>query len=438
MSADILVYDGVVKTAREWLTPGYVTIQAGKIQTVSAGRPDEELLTKTPHVIRANGKAVLPGLVNGHTHVSQTFMRGLSAGRPLMRWLKELIWPIQAAMSAEEMHLAALLGFVENLRCGVTTVVEHHKVTTTKNHTRAVIDAAGQVGINAVIARLWSDQGTNAEDAGAILEDLQEWFTVTKDKSRPASGSYLRFASGPATPWRCSGAMIQKTHSLALKNGSFSHIHVAETRDEIQISLNTVGETPVRWLDSLGILGPASQIVHAVWVDEEEIDLLAERKALVVHCPVSNAVIGSGIAPIPAMVEKKVNLRLGTDGPASNDTQDLFETTKMALSLARAHFLDASVLQPSFLLSIAAGGQIIVPGAPADLILVNLLHERAVPVQDYDSALVLCTHGTDVDTVIASGQILMEGRRLIDIDEESLLQECSQAVKSLRKRAGLD
>jgi len=436
--AEILVYDGAVKTPRGWFSPGYLTIDNGKIQSVSAGAPDEAAIKSAARVISAAGKAVIPGLTNGHTHFSQTFMRGLAAGRPLLRWLKELIWPLQSFMTVEDMRLAAMLGLIENLKCGVTSVVDHHKITTTRDHIRAVIAAARQVGINCVIARLWADQGANSEDPAAILDELEDWYAEIKAISSPAAGPRLCFASGPATPWRCSAEMLQKTHDMALRNGSFTHIHVAETRDELEISLNAVGETPVRWLDSLGILGPATQMVHSVWVDEEEIDLLAERKALVVHCPVSNAVIASGIAPIPQMVEKNVRIRLGTDGPASNDTQDLFETMKMALSLGRAHSLDAGVLQPEVLLTIAADGNEIKPGARADVILVNLDHERAVPVQDFDSALVLCTHGSDVDTVIVSGKILMENRHVVQIDEKSLIQECTKAVKSLRERAGLD
>lgn len=438
MTADILIYDGAVRTGQGWLSPGYVTVQDGRIQAVAAGQPEDELLHSARQVIRANGKALIPGLTNGHTHVSQTFMRGLAAGRPLLRWLKELIWPLEAAMTVEEMQLAALLGFVENLKCGSTTVVEHHKVTTTRSHTRAVIEAAKQVGINCVVARLWSDKGTNAGDANAILDELEEWFALVKDSGSSSSKPFVRFASGPGTTWRCSADTIQKAHELAIKNDSFTHIHVAEIREEIQMALDMYGMTPVRWLDMLGVLGPQSQIVHAVWVDEEEIELLARRKAVVVHCPVSNAVIGSGVAPVPAMLAKNVVLRLGSDGPASNDTQDMFETTKMALSLARAHFVDASLLQPAQLLSIAMDGQEITPGSVADLTLVNLVHERAAPVHDLDSALVLCTHGSDVDTVIVAGNILMQDRRLLNFDEESLLKECNQAVKSLRKRAGLD
>lgn len=438
MATDVLIYDGAVRTGQGWLSPGYVAVQGGRIQAVAAGQPDEELLKSARQVIRAEGKALIPGLTNGHTHISQTFMRGLAAGRPLLRWLKELIWPLQSAMSVEEMRLAALLGLVENLKCGCTSVVEHHKVTTTRDHTRVIMEAARQVGVNCVIARLWSDKGVNSEDAGAILDEMQEWFALTRDSAGSSPRPFLYFASGPATPWRCSADTLQKTHDLAIKNGSFTHIHVAETRDEIQMSLDAYGMTPVRWLDTLGILGPQSQIVHAVWVDEEEIELLARREAVVVHCPVSNAVMGSGIAPVAAMLDKKVTLRLGSDGPASNDTQDLFETTKMALSLARAHLVDASILQPAQLLSIAASGQVIIPGAVADLILVNLVHERAAPVHDLDSALVLCSHGSDVDTVIVAGNILMRDRRLLNVDEEALLKECTQAVKLLRKRAGLD
>lgn len=433
---DILVYDGWVRSGREWLNPGYLTIQDGRIKTISAGQPGQACLENAHRKIRANGRAVLPGLTNGHTHFSQTFMRGLSAGRPLLRWLKELIWPLQAAMSVEDIRLAALLGLVENLRCGVTEVVDHQKITASREHTRVVAEAVRQIGLNCLIARSWSDRGVYAEVPQSILDELQAWYALERDfQGEQAS---LRFASGPLATWRCTAETLQKTHELAVQNGSITHIHAAETQDELQISLDENGKSPIRWLDSIGLLGPDTQVVHAVWIDEEEIEILAGRGATVVHCPVSNAVLGAGVAPAARMAERKIHLRLGTDGPASNDTQDLFETIKIALSLARAHFLDSSALQPEYLLTAATDGRLLEPGAAADVILVNLEHERAVPVNDVDSALVLCTHGSDVETVIVGGKILMQDRKLLVIDEEALYKECNTALVSLRKRAGLE
>ncbi len=175
-----------------------------------------------------------------------------------------------------------------------------------------------------------------------------------------------------------------------------------------------------------------------MWVDEGEIDLLAQSGAPVIHCPVSNAVLGSGIAPVADLLRRGVSVRLGTDGPASNDTQDVWETTKTAVQLARASTLDATALPPTAALQLALGTDALRPGDPADLIVVNLNHPRAMPVHDVASVLVLSTQGSDVETVIVGGQILLRDGQVLGLDEAALLDACRRAVSHLRQRAGLD
>jgi 5-methylthioadenosine/S-adenosylhomocysteine deaminase len=432
MKLDTIITGDHILSASGWLEPGYVTIAGGKIQHVSAGTPDAQLLSQAREVVDAQGMAVLPGLTNGHTHFSQTFMRGLAGGRPLLSWLKELIWPLQAALTVEDMRLAALLGLVENLRCGVTHVVDHHKITSSPAHTQVVLEAIEQIGIRATLARAWADRGANGENPDVILEDLEEGL-------RRYSNSNLntRFASGPLTPWRCSGQMLQKTHALARDYNSVTHIHVSETSEEVEMTLQETGMRPINWLDSLGVLDKYTQVVHAVWVDEQEMDLLAERQVTVIHCPVSNAVMGSGIAPVSALLKRHVRLRLGTDGPASNDTQDIFETAKAAICLARGLGCDASLLPPEQILTIATDGANLAPDNAADLILVNLDHPRAAPVHDAASALMLSTHGCDVDSVMVNGQFLLRKGINLTIDEAELIKECKLSLQKLRNRAGL-
>ena len=216
-----------------------------------------------------------------------------------------------------------------------------------------------------------------------------------------------------------------------------THFHVAESQDEVQMSMDEYGLRPVAWLDSIGVLGPDTQIVHAVWADQDEIDLIAKAKAPVIHCPVSNAVLGSGIAPVAAMLASGVDLHLGTDGPASNDTQDIWETLKATVTFARAKTLDPTVLSPSQALNLATGGKILQVGGAADLIIVDLNQPGVVPVQEVELALVLGTHGSAVKTVIVRGEILMRDRVVTMLDERALYDECRSAIQSLRKRAGL-
>ncbi len=426
-----LIQNGAVLAAHGWLEPGYVFIEDERVTAAGPGRPPPERIQRAETVIDARHMAVLPGLTNGHTHFSQTFMRGLAGGRPLLTWLKELIWPIQSALTSEELDLAARLALLENLRSGATEVVNHHKVAHTSAHTDAVCRAAEDMGLHVTVARAWADRGARAETPGSILEDLERLFQTWR------GAQHVAIANGPLVPWRCSAETLQKTTSLARRYGAPTHLHAAETAEEVQMTLDETGRRPITWLDELGILGPDTHIVHGVWLDEDEIRQMAQRHATVVHCPVSNAVLGSGIAPLAALRNAGVPVRLGTDGPASNDTQDLFETIKQTLCLARAATQDPTTLSPAHVLAMALCGRVLAPGAPADVILVNLNHSRAAPVHDVFSALALCTHGPDVDTVIVGGQLLMRGGHVLALDETALLEDCRAAVQSLRARLSI-
>jgi 5-methylthioadenosine/S-adenosylhomocysteine deaminase len=428
---DLLIENGRMLTPAGWSESGYLTLQAGKIAALGEGAAPVEVRQAARQVISAEGMAVLPGLTNAHTHLSQTFMRGLSAGRPLLRWLKELVWPMQSAMTLEELKLAALLGMVENLRSGATHVVDHQKITKSLEYSQAVAAAAGQIGLRLTLARAWADKGAGAEDPQAILDELEALFEGYTNSSA------VQIASGPLTPWRTTAQTLQKTHALARRYGGCTHLHVSETRDEVNLTLDETGLRPVAWLDAVGVLDEATQVVHAVWVDADEIALLKLRGALVVSCPVSNAVLASGMAPLAEMHQAGVPLHLGTDGPASNDNQDSFETMKMTLCLARLRGLDPTCLSPADVLRMATAGKALVPGEPADVILVNLRQAHAAPVHDLDSALVLSCHAGDLDTVIVAGKLLMHHRRVMALDEDALLRECEQAVVGLQRRAGL-
>jgi len=427
----ILIKNGSILTPDGWLESGYMWIEDGNIGEIGAGQPSPTRVGAADEVIDARHCAVLPGLTNAHTHFSQTFMRGLAGGQQLIDWLRDVIWPIQRVISPQDMHLAALLGLVENLHCGAIYVTDHHKVTTSAEHTDAVLKAAREIGLHFTLARSWSDRGKAPESPDRIIDDLSRLYDQTKDDAR------IQIANGPLALWRCSTQTLQKTYALAQDHRMVTHMHVSESQDEVQMSLEEYGLRPVAWLDSIGILEADTEIVHAVWVETAEIDLIANAHAPVIHCPVSNAVLGSGVAPVAAMLARGVEVRLGTDGPASNDTQDLWETLKMAVSLARATSQNPTVLPPSEALKLGMGGKPLKVGAPADLIIVNLNHPGVVPVQDIDSALVLGTHGSHVRTVIVDGEVLMQDGCVTMLDELALYEECRQAIQALRKRANL-
>jgi 5-methylthioadenosine/S-adenosylhomocysteine deaminase len=452
----LLIQNGSVLTMDEAgtiHTPGWVWIEGDRLTAVGAGSPPPELAARAGRIVDASHMAVLPGLVNGHTHLSQTFVRGLADDKPLLAWLKQIMWPIQAAITPEDMRLASLLGLVENLHCGVTAVVQHHKITHSPAHVEAAAEAAAAVGLRMLLARGWVDLGSGAESPQAIVEAV----TRLHERWHGAAGGRITVGFGPLAPWRCSDETMRRTVDLARRWGLATHLHVAETQDEIDMLRTRTaaqvdgGLRHVEWLHALGLLGPDVHLVHSVWLDEAELDLVAASGARVVHCPVSNMYLASGIAPVRQMLDRGIQVALATDGPGSENSQDMLETLKVTALLAKVSSGDANALLPLDVLRMAtvAGAGLLgqdgdaaklgrlVPGATADLALVNLDNARCMPVHRPDSALVFNAVGPDVHTVIVGGQILLDAGRVVLLDEAALLDECRLAARSLLCRAGV-
>ncbi len=419
---------------------GWLVVEGDRIAAVGAGDAPDGWRARAGRVINARHMAVLPGLVNGHTHLSQTFLRGLADDRPLLRWLKEVMWPAQAALTPEDMYLAAKLGLVENLHCGVTEVVQHHKLPG-RAHVDAACRAAAEVGIRMTMARGWVDLGAAGEPLDHILAEMQ-WLNsrITHHASR------IRLASGPLAPWRCSDDAMRKITALARSWGVPTHIHVAEAQDEVEMMLARCGKRHIEWLADLGCLGPDTQLVHAVHVTDAELDLISWSGATVIHCPTSNMYLASGAAPVRKMLDRGIPVRLGTDGSGSNNSQDLLECAKVAALLAKHATGDAQALLPADvvrMLTLGGGGAgerrcgVLAVGALADITIVDLNNARCQPVHSAVSALVYNASGADVHTVIVGGEILLDAGRMTMLDEAELLEASRRAAADLMRRAGI-
>lgn len=424
--------------------PGWVWIDGDRIVDVGSGAPPAELTAQAERIIDAKHMAVMPGMINGHTHLSQTFVRGLADDKPLLTWLKQIMWPIQAAITPEDMRLASLLGLVENLRCGVTGVVQHHKITHSSEHVEAAAQAAESVGLRMLLARGWVDLGGAAEDPDAMIEEVG----ALRERWHGTADGRISVGFGPLAPWRCSDETMRRTVELGREWGIPTHLHVAEAQDEIDMLFERTGLRHVEWLNSLDALGPEIHLVHSVWVDDAELDLVAERDALVVHCPVSNMYLASGVAPVRKMLDRGISVALATDGPGSENSQDMVESLKVAALLAKVSTGDANALLPLDVLRMAttSGARLfgrddlgqIAPQAAADLTLVNLDNARCMPVHRADSALVFNASGPDVHTVIVAGEILLDAGDVVPLDESALLEECREAAQNLMRRAGVE
>jgi 5-methylthioadenosine/S-adenosylhomocysteine deaminase len=240
--------------------------------------------------------AVLPGLVNAHTHLFQCFLRGLADDRPLLQWLAEATWPGGLAMTERDFYLAALLGFVENLKCGATSVLDQDYVQTSPRNMDAVAEAAHKSGARVLLARGVGDRppyfAKFLESADTIIAETGR--LVRRWNTGPTSRVRAEF--GPMIPWGCQSETLRTIGRLAHEWDVGVHIHVSESRDEVQMSLAEFGLPPVRWLDEIGVLDDRWQLVHCVWLTPEEMDRVAGRGSLIVHCPVSNMYLASGIA----------------------------------------------------------------------------------------------------------------------------------------------
>ncbi|MCS7087468.1 MAG: amidohydrolase [Thermoflexales bacterium] len=432
----LLIRNATLVLPQRVIERGWLRIEGRSIAAMGAGespmpQPEDALIEK-PALL------VLPGLVNAHTHLEQTFMRGYAGGKPLIAWLKHYVWKLQAAMTVEDVRLATLLGLLDALRGGATTIVDHHKVPFSHQHTDVVLETAAQLGVRLVLARAWADTGAEAEAASAILDDLRRLFA----EWHGAAEGRIRIANGPLAPWRCSAAMLQRTTSLARQHNAITHCHVSETQHEVALTMRATGLRPVQWLARLGVLGADFHAVHSVWLDDEEIALLQRHSAQVTHCPVANAILASGVAPVARLLRAGVRVALGTDGPASNDAQDLLETMRWAAYLQRAHTLDPEALPPRTALRLAlqrpdGSEAALQPGAPADLTLIDLDRVHIQPVHDPLAALVYCARNGDVWGVIVDGRLIMRAGRFVEVDEAALLAECRDRARHLARRAGL-
>jgi 5-methylthioadenosine/S-adenosylhomocysteine deaminase len=245
-----------------------------------------------------------------------------------------------------------------------------------------------------------------------------------------------------------------RTVALAREWGLHTHLHIAEALDEIDLLRDCTGMRHVEWLHSLDALGPDVHLVHSVWIDDAELDLIAASGAPVVHCPVSNMYLASGVARIREMLDRGIPVALATDGPGSENSQDMLESLKVAALLAKVSTGDANALLPLEVLRMAtvAGAALfgpndggcfgcrfgqIAPGFKADLTLVNLDNARCMPVHFPESALVYGATGPDVDTVIVDGRVLLDGGQVLALDEGALLEDCRRAARDLLRRAGV-
>jgi len=361
--------------------------------------------------------ALIPGLVNAHTHAAMNLLRGVADDVPLKPWLEEHIWPREGRFVAPDfVHDGTLLAAAEMLRGGITCVADMYF------YPDAAARAFESAGLRALVGMPVLDFPTPyAADPDAYLAHG----LAARDAFKHARK--LSFALAPHAPYTVGDATWAKVTMYAHQLDLPIHTHVAETRDEVEQSRAATGETPVERLDRLGVTGPTLMAVHAVHLTPGDIDRLAAQRCHVIHCPASNMKLASGIAPIAALLARGVNVALGTDGAASNNRIDLFAEMRLASLLAKVATGDAAAVPAAAALRMAtlAGAAALgmddrigslARGKAADAIAVDFSNVGMVPVYDPVSHLVNAAGREDVTDVWIAGERIVDARRLVTID----------------------
>ena len=440
--ADLIISGGIVVTMdapRTIYQNGSVAIKNDSIVAVGP-RAEIEAKYKPAQTIDARGHLVLPGFINGHTHVPMTLFRGLHDDVTLTDWLYKYIFPAEAKNVNEDfVRWGTRLAAAEQIRSGVTTFADMYYFED------AVAEETKAAGMRGVLGETFidfpaPDNKTNAEMLAYTEKFLKRW----------QGDPLIHAAPAPHSIYTCSKKTIQDAAALARKYHAPILMHVSEMKKEWQDSEKQNGMSPVQYLESLGVLGPDLVAAHCIFVDEADRKLLADRHVGCVHNPSSNMMIASGVSPVPEMRAAGIAVGLGTDGPAgSNNDLDLMEEIDLAAKLAKITKMDPLALNAKAVVEMATidGARALhmekeigslEPGKKADLILISLDEPNAVPMYDVYAQIAYSLKASDVETVIIAGRVVMRDRKLLTIDEPRVLEKAREYKKSISASLGMD
>ena len=419
---------------------GSVSIRDGRI--VSVG-PEPAVAHDV--TIDAAGDYLLPGFIQTHIHLCQTLFRGYADDLRLLEWLRTRIWPMEAAHTPASLRAAARLACLELLRGGTTSILTMETV----HDTDAVIEAVGETGIRATIAKCLMDETTPGAPT-RLREDGARGLDESLALMRRYAGSSnrrIRIALAPRFALSCSRSLLEAVAEASAREQLLVHTHASEQREEIALVRETTGAANIQYFADVGLVSPRLNVAHCVWVDEHERRLLAEGGVKVTHCPGSNLKLGSGVAPVPEMHAGGICVSLGADGAACNNHLDMFSEVRLAATL-QAMRLGPGALPARTALWMATRngaramgldtevGSIEV-GKKADLILVESQAAHLAPSPDPLSALVYAARATDVRLTMVDGHVLVRDGRAVALDAAEIARTARDEARRLAARAGL-
>jgi 5-methylthioadenosine/S-adenosylhomocysteine deaminase len=417
---------------------GAVVVRGDTIVAVGP-RADLEAKYESPQMIDASHNLVLPGLINGHTHVPMTLFRGLHDDVTLTDWLYKYIFPAEKRNVTESfVRWGTRLAAAEQIRSGVTTFADMYYFED------AVAEETKAAGMRGVLGETFIDFPAPDNKSEAAMLDYTEKF-LNKWQGDPL----IHAAVAPHSIYTCSQKTLQDASALARKYHAPILIHMAEMKKEWEDSEKQNAGSPVQYLERIGVLGPDVVAAHCIFVDEADRKIIAQHHVGCVHNPSSNMMIASGVAPVPEMRASGIAVGLGTDGPAgSNNDLDLMEEIDLAAKLAKITRMDPLALNAPAVVAMATidGARALhmekeigslETGKKADLIVIDLNEPNAVPMYDVYAQIAYSLKASDVETVMIGGQVVMRDRKLLTVDEPAAMAKAREYQKSVAASLGM-
>ena len=420
---DLIVRGGTVVTMdreRRVIENGAVAVKGGHIVAVgSAAEIDRKYAAR--EVVNAGGKVVIPGLINGHTHVPMTLFRGLADDLELQEWLTKYIFPAEAKNVTEDfVRVGTRLGLAEMIRGGTTTYCDMYYFED------AIADETFKAGMRGVLGETVidfpvADNKTNAEAMAYVEKFVSHW----------KGNALIVPAVAPHAPYSVSQEHLKAIRAFSDRTGAPIVIHISETKREVDDSISAKGASPIDYLNRIGFLNNRVIAAHVVWPSAEELGLLKKLGVGIVHNPQSNMKLADGVAPVPEMLKLDLPVGLGTDGAASNNDLSPWEEMDTAAKLHKLISRDPTVVsaQEAFEMATIRGARAlhlekeigsIENGKRADIVIVDLDALNQTPYYNIYSDLVYATKAADVRTVIVEGRVIMRDRRLLTLNEETI------------------
>lgn len=439
---------------RRVIQDGAIAVEGSRIAGVGKREEILKQFHEDKEHVDLKGKVVIPGLINTHVHQSQALIRGCADDMALIEWLMDRVWVLQGNFDEDDGRLSAELCILEMLKSGTTAFVE--TMLAGRYGFDGIARAVESSGIRAALSKIVMDVTKYAEESEGsmykgMVEEREASFQEAldmHDKWEGKADGRIQVWFGPRPPGGTSSDLLKEMMDVASQRGMGVDIHLAEVKEDVEYMRNSFNMTPIEYCESVNMVGPRVLLIHCVQLQSDDIIRLAKTGTHVTHNPVCNAKLASGIAPIAEMLKAGVNVGLGTDGGPSNNSYDMINDMRWASYLQKVKLDDETAMPVEAVMEMATinGAKVlgwedqigsIEVGKQADFVALDMNKPHLTPAPDPVSTIVCAANGSDVDTVVIAGKIVVEGRKVLTMDEDRILAEANERVRKIYERAGI-